>query len=271
MLPGINQWAFPANVSAIECISTAKRFGFESFEVCVGDEGPTSLDISEKDAAAIRGHAEKEGIALCSLASGMGWKYKMTSADPAERNKAKEVNARALQIAHWLGCDALLVVPGMCDLGAPYDVALENAIACVQDLAPTAERLKVSLAIENVWNKFLLSPVEIRDFIDQFDSEYVGAYFDTGNIVLYGYPEQWIEILGQRIRAVHLTDYRASVGTLDGFVMLMEGDVNWPAVMKALRGIDYNRALTAEYFGYKHGLEPMLDHIRAAQRSMLAL
>jgi hexulose-6-phosphate isomerase len=122
-----------------------------------------------------------------------------------------------------------------------------------------------------VWNKFLLSPVEMRDFIDQCDSEYVGAYFDTGNIVQYGFPEQWIQILGQRIRAVHLKDFRASTGTLDGFVMLMEGDVNWPEVMGALREIDYRRALTAEYGPYQHSLETMLRHVLASEQMILAL
>jgi hexulose-6-phosphate isomerase len=271
MLPGINQWGFPGDLPVTEAMTLAHRIGFSAFEVCVGNQGPTSLGLSEKEATAIRKHAEYLGIALCSVANGMGWEYQLTSPDASNREKAKETVAQTLQVAAWLGADAILVVPGVCDDATVYDVALENALASVRELAGTAEKLKVSIAIENVWNKFLLSPVEMRDFIDQCESEYVGAYFDTGNIMLYGHPEQWIRILGNRIRAIHLKDFRRAVGNLDGFVMLMEGDVNWPAVMAALREIDYSRALTAEYWPYKHSLEAMLRHVLASEQAILAL
>ncbi|MCL4692673.1 MAG: sugar phosphate isomerase/epimerase [Candidatus Hydrogenedentes bacterium] len=271
MLPGINQWGFPNDLPTTEAITLAKQIGFSAFEVCVGDEGPTSLGLSEKEATAIRRHAESLGIALCSVANGMGWKYHLTSPDAANREKAKETIAQTLQVASWLGADAVLVVPGVCDDATRYDIGIENALKSVRELADTAENLKVSIAIENVWNKFLLSPVEMRDFIDQCESEYVGAYFDTGNIMLYGLPEQWIQILGNRIRAVHLKDFRCAVGNLDGFVMLMEGDVNWPEVMTTLRSIDYDRALTAEYWPYKHSLEATLRQVLAGQQAILAL
>jgi len=271
MLPGINQWGFPGDLPVTEAITLAHHIGFSAFEVCVGDQGPTPLDLTEKDVTAIRNHADSLGIALCSVANGMGWEYHLTSQDASNREKAKETVARTLQVAAWLGADAVLVVPGVCDEKTPYDVALENALASVRELADTAEKLKVSIAVENVWNKFLLSPVEMRDFIDRCESEFVGAYFDTGNIMLYGAPEQWIRILGNRIRAIHLKDFRRAVGNLDGFVMLMEGDVNWPEVMAALREIDYDRALTAEYWPYKHSLEAMLRHVLVSEQAILAL
>ncbi len=271
MKPGINQWAFPGDMSAIECITIAKRIGFMAFEVCIGDKGPTRMDASEADIRAIRKHADSLGVALHSVASGMGWQYPLSSLDLTARQKAKEVIARGLEIASWLGADSLLVVPGVVDNRTPYDAALENALSGIRELVPIAERFKVSIAVENVWNKFLLSPVEMRDFVDQCESEYVGAYVDVGNMIPYGYPEQWIKILGKRVRAIHMKDFRSSVGTLGGFVMLMEGDVNWPAVMAALREIGYDKSLTAEYGPYTYSREAMLSHVLTSLQTIMRL
>ena len=97
-----------------------------------------------------------------------------------------------------------------------------------------------------MWNGFLLSPLEMRDFLDKVGSEYVGSYFDVGNVLPFGYPEQWVRILGKRIRKVHFKDFRRSVGTLDGFVELLTGDVDYPAVTEAFREIGYDGWVTAE-------------------------
>ena len=271
MLPGINQWAFPGEMPATEAISIAKKAGFGAFEVCVGTQGPVPLGVTERDVMAVRKHAEREGIELTSIGCGLGWDLPLTSPDPKVRAKGVEAMARTLEIASWLGVDSVLTVPGSVTPEVAYDAAIENALGAIEDLVPNAERLKVSVAIENVWNKFLLSPLEMRDFIDQFQSEYVGAYFDVGNIVLYGYPEQWIRILGHRICMVHAKDFRASAGNFDGFVMLMEGDVNWPAVMAAFRDVGYDRALVAEYGPYAHSLDVMLQHVSTALGAIIAL
>ena len=113
-------------------------------------------------------------------------------------------------------------------------------------LLPTAERLDVRLAVENVWNRFLMSPLEMRYFIDSFESPHVGSYFDVGNVLAFGHPEDWIHTLGKRILAVHLKDFRVNVGNLDGFVDLLSGDVNYPSVMRCFREIGYDGAYTAE-------------------------
>ena len=144
-------------------------------------------------------------------------------------------------------------------------------MSSVRQLAPVAEKHRVAVGIENVWNQFLLSPVEFRDFIDECESEYVGAYFDVGNVLAYGFPEQWIRILNRRVKAVHMKDYRREVGSLAGFVMLMEGDVAWPPVMEALRAIGYDRAVTAEYPAYTHGLDVTLKHLKAALDAIVRL
>ena len=271
MKAAINQWAFPADMSAAQAISLAKEIGFEAFEVCVGLKGPVPLDASEADVTAIRRHAADVGIALTSIGSGLGWDFPMSSSNPEVRAQGKEAITKTLQIAQWLGVDSVLTVPGGVTPDMPYDVALENALEAIQDLVPAAEKLRVCIAIENVWNKLLLSPIETRDFIDQFESNYVGAYFDIGNILLYGYPEQWIRILGKRIRMVHAKDFRVNVGNMDGFVMLMEGNVNWPEVMAAFRETGYDKALVAEYGPYSHSLEAMLKHVLTSLQTIIAL
>lgn len=271
MLTGINQWAFPSDMSAVDAMALAARLGFQSFEICVGESGPTPLDVSEADVTALRREADKLGLALTSVGSGLGWQYPLTSPDPDVRKKGIETTGKALRIAQWLGAHTVLVVPGIVSADISYDVAIENALAATQQLARTAEQLRVSVGIENVWNKFLLTPVEMRDFIDQCESEYVGAYIDTGNVILYGYPEQYLRILGPRVRAVHAKDFRASAGNFDGFVMLMEGDVNWPAVTAALTEIGFDGALTAEYGPYPHSLEVMLRHVQTSLEAIIAL
>jgi hexulose-6-phosphate isomerase len=156
--------------------------------------------------------------------------------------------------------NAYLYVPGAVDVFfdpnaevVPYDVCYARAQAAISALLPTAESLNVAVCIENVWNKFLLSPLEMRAFIDSFDSPQVGAYFDVGNVLLTGYPDQWIRILGQRIRRIHIKDYQIAAGGDTGFCDLLDGDVNFEAVKLALAEIGYNGYVTAEILPYAPG------------------
>ncbi|HDP35119.1 MAG TPA: sugar phosphate isomerase/epimerase, partial [Candidatus Hydrogenedentes bacterium] len=185
MLTGINQWAFPDDMLTASAMAIAARLGFQSFEICVGESGPTSLAATESDITALRREADKLGLSLRTVGTGLGWQYPMTSPDVELRAKGADATVKALQIAKWLGAHTLLVVPGIVSPEISYEAALENALTATQELTPAAEKAGVTLGIENVWNKFLLSPVEMRDFIDQCESEYVGAYIDTGNIILY--------------------------------------------------------------------------------------
>lgn len=264
MKKGINQWAFPASMPTRKAMSQAHELGFESIELCVGESGPVPLDVSEQEVTALRRHAARNGLEIGGIATTLGWQYPLTSPDPAIQARGREIVERLLHIAHWAGAGTVLVVPGVVDATTAYDEAIERAINVLTDLLPVAEQLQVTLAVENVWNKFLLSPIEMRDFVDQFESPYLGAYVDVGNLIVNAYPEQWIRILGRRVRRVHMKDFRASTGTLDGFVMLMEGDVDWPAVMAALRAAGYSGPLTAEYGPYKHSADAALRHVSAA-------
>jgi hexulose-6-phosphate isomerase len=257
MKKSISYWAFAGGLQGTKCVKEAmqeaKDYGFEAIELCVGETGALSLNSTKAECAAMRANAEEIGVEISSVASGIFWGYNFGNSDEKMRAKCAEATKKMLQIANWLGTDALLTIPASVDVFfnpasevVPYDVAYERAVAGIKKVLPTAEKCKVVLAIENVWNKFFMSPLEMCEFIDSFKSPYVGAYFDVGNVLRTGYPEQWIRILGKRIKRVHLKDYRMAAADVNGFVDLLEGDVNWPEVMKALKEVGYNGYLTAE-------------------------
>lgn len=274
MKKGINYWAFPSNkdgspIGQINAMKRAKELGYDCLELTVEAEGELTGRTSREEAMAMRKAAEQIGIELATVASGLAWGESPTDPDPAIRAKAVESYKRTLEICSWLGARTLLYLPGMVSAcfvpgyaPQPYEVVAQRARDAVLALLPTAEKLKVVLAVENVWNRFLLSPVEMRDFIDQFDSEWVGSYLDVGNVMLYGHPEDWIRTLGKRIAAVHLKDFRVNVGNLDGFVDLLSGDVDFRAVMATLREVGYKSTYTAEIVPGKDG---------AAEKSIAAL
>jgi len=278
MKKSINYWACPGggdgSKSISEFLHEAKAAGFEAVELCCGESGELSLDTTEGTARRIADQAREADVEIASLASGLLWKYPLTSGDPSVRERAIRIVRKGLQIAAWVGTDALLVVPGV--VTAPfaseavqYDLAYERSLAAIKELAPLAEKLRVHIAVENVWNGFLLSPMEMAEFVDRTGSGYVGVYFDVGNVLKTGLPEHWIRILGNRIRRVHLKDFKLSVGNLAGFVDLLAGDVNWPEVINALREIGYDGPLTAEVFPYKYQPEVLLKNTSAAMDAIM--
>jgi len=280
MKKSISYWAFPGGLEGkkdiAECFAEAAQAGFEAVELCCGEKGALNLGISERHCRRIRSLAEKAGVEIASLASGLYWEYNLGCNRVADRNRAEQATKKMLQIANWLGTDALLFIPGAVDVFfnpaaeiVPYDVLFARIKTGIRRLLRTAEQCRVALCIENVWNKFLLSPLELRDFIDGFESEYLASYFDVGNVLAIGYPEQWIRILGKRIRRVHLKDFKTAVGTAEGFCDLLEGDVNWPEVVKALHAVGYNGYCTAEMIPtYAH--HPLV-RIRNTSRAMDAI
>ncbi|HOC32317.1 MAG TPA: sugar phosphate isomerase/epimerase family protein [Armatimonadota bacterium] len=260
MLKGISRWSLPPDIPLDECFRRAKQAGFDGLELSFDGEGDLGFSTTQAEAESIRRTADSAGMRIAGLATGFLWDHSLTASDPEVRGKGIAAVDKMLDIAAWLGVDAILVVPGSVDVFflpdaevVPYDTAYERSRDAIAGLVSKAEANKVTIGLENVWNKFLLSPLELRGFIDSFGSERVGSYFDVGNTLLMGYPEHWIPILGKRIARVHVKDFRKAVGTADGFVDLGEGDVNWSAVMGALRGIGYDGFVTAEMIpAYKH-------------------
>ena len=275
MKKGISIWSFSGQPLET-CFQMAKSYGFDGVEVALAETGEINLTSTQSDLAAVRAAADRQGISLYSVASGLYWTYSLSSDLSEEREKARSIVVRQLKAAAWLGCDTILVIPGSVKCGfsenapvVPYDVVYERALDALRELAPIAEDLGVAIGLENVWNQFLLSPLEMRGLIDQIASPAVGAYFDAGNVVAYGYPEQWVKILGNRIRKVHIKDYRASAAGLSGFVDLLAGDVNFPAVMAALREIGYDGWITAEMGAYRLYPETILPNTSAAMDKIL--
>ena len=265
MKKGINIWSFP-EAPLSDTFRLARKAGFEGVEVALAKEGEIALDTKEADLLAIRRMAEDEGLSLYSVSTGLFWDYWLTADSEKERETAKDIVRRELETAKVLGADTVLVLPGCvnADFADPnkivdYGTAYERSLAALCELAADAERLGVAIGLENVWNKFLLSPVEMRDFIDKIGSAYVGSYFDVGNVLYAGYPEHWIRLLGARIKKVHFKDYRMAAGGLHGFVDLLAGDVNYPAVVDALRGVGYDGWVSAEMIpNYKHHTEAII-------------
>ncbi|HXP61203.1 MAG TPA: sugar phosphate isomerase/epimerase family protein [Dongiaceae bacterium] len=282
MRKSINIWSFYGAWSLEEKLRLAKDAGFTGFEVDLSESGPVALASTPAELSSVRKLADRAGIELSGLATGLYWAANPASGDPATRAKARAILGRQIAAAGGLGVDAVLVVPGSvgvdfiagCEV-VPYAVAWERATAFIREALPAAEKARVRLCVENVWNKFLLSPIEMRQFVAQFGSEWVGAYFDAGNSLAVGYPEHWIPILGSTIRRVHVKDYRRAVGTTDGFVELLSGDVNWPDVMGALRSIGYDGWLTAEMIPpvpfYKHSPEVLIHNTSRAMDALLGM
>lgn len=258
MVKGINYWAFaplPGQppLSPRDAMRAARDLGFESFEPTVEAEGMICLSTKRAEAEEFRAEAERIGMRLPTVASGLAWTFSPTDPRPEVREKAASNALKTIEIASWLGAETLLYLPGMVSAPfipdfepQPYDVVDQRAREALRRILPTAEKLGVRIGVENVWNRYLLSPLEMRDFIDSFQSPFVGSYFDVGNVMLYGHPEHWIAILGSRIAAVHLKDFRVGVGTLGGFVDLLSGDVDYRKVMKAFRDSGFHGAFTAE-------------------------
>ena len=179
----------------------------------------------------------------------------MISDDAGEREQAKSHLVRMLEIASTLELGLVLIVPGFIgpfEAGHPvvkdYEVSYQRALDIFREITPLAQRLGVVVGVENVWNKFLESAHEMRSFLDLVDSPYVGCYFDVGNCLRTGYPEQWIRILGSRIKGVHFKDFRVNIGNLGGFVDMFEGDVDFEAVMASLKETGYQGYCVVEVF-----------------------
>jgi len=207
--------------------------------------------------------AKSAGLAISSVCNSKHWDFPLSHPDAAVREKGMEAMKTAIEDAHAYGTDAVLLVPGTVNKKVAYDECWTRSTECIKKLLPTAERLKVTICIENVWNNFLLSPLEAARYVDQFKSNRVGFYFDCGNILHYGYPEQWVRILGPRIRRIHIKEFSAQIadkqGRWAGFdVQLTEGDVPWADIMHEVRKTYRGGWLTTEQ-GNPSSFEELTD------------
>ena len=243
--------------SVSEKFQAAKLAGFDGVEV-----------MSHLDRTEVLKARDATGMVIPSVCNAMHWKFLLSDPDPKVREEGVSALKVSLEDAKAYGADTVLLVPGRVTDSVGYDECWKRTTEEIKKAIPLAEKLKVKIAIENVWNNFLLSPVEAIQYLDQFNSEFAGFYFDCGNILVYGWPEQWIRILGPRIARVHIKEFSRKIadekGKRAGFgVNLLEGDVNWPAVMKALDTIGYHGWTTIEQPGGNspEGLKDLCDRL----------
>ena len=258
MLKAISYWSFQ-QIDGKPCppetaIRLAKEKGYDAIELCCDLEGPLTPATPHKECQRWREAADKLGVKLDSVASGMSWGCSPTHLDKEVRKRFIGLQKAAIQRTAWLGAKTLLHVPGAVIIPwdpeykpVPYDKAVQWAREAIDEVGAYAASLNIELAVENVWNGMFYSPLELASFVDSFKNPFLGVYFDIGNIVNHQqWVPHWIEILGKRIKRVHVKDFKLSVGTLDGFCELLDGDVPWKETMAALRAIGYDRTMTAE-------------------------
>jgi L-ribulose-5-phosphate 3-epimerase len=253
MKKGINYWSYAKGTPLASAIATAADAGFHGIELCMDETGELSITCTDREVSEVRAWLSDAGIVASSVCSWLGWVYPLTSEDPARRQKGRDILQKMIDTAAALHSDAILCVPGYvgCDFlpdaeVVPYDTAVDRAREGIASLLPHARAAGVCIAVENVWNKMLLSPLEMRTFIDELGSPFVGAYLDVANCIAYGYPEHWIDILGGRIKRVHFKDYRRDPGGFRGFVELLSGDVDFRKSMAALSRAGYDGFCNAE-------------------------
>ncbi len=271
MKKSINLWAFPypERMSLRECLQLAKDAGFEGIELNYDLDHDLSPKSGAKEYAAIRKMADDIGIQISGLCSFLFWPYPLTSNDPAKRERGLELAGKIAEAAHELGVENVLVVPGAVHIPwrtdhepVPNDVCERRAREAVGQMAKQAEKLKVSLNLENIFfNGFLMTPMEMNAFVDSLGSERVRVHFDSGNIAMFQHAEHWVPILGSRTKNVHLKEFtkKGTDFSLETFRPLLDGTTNWPALTEALDQVGYRGFLTFEYFHpYPHYPEALI-------------
>lgn len=231
-----------------------------------GVEMPPMAD--RKVCEEMRTAAEKAGIRLHSVIYG-GWGAPLSSPDPAVVEKGIREVTEALDSAKYFGADNILLVPAVVNAQTRYMDAYTRSQKQIRRLIPLAEERKVMICVEEVWNNFLLSPMEFAQYVDSFRSPYVQAYFDVGNVMAFGWPQDWIRTLGKRIRKVHIKDYKGGPGLGLGhkWAHLREGSIDWVEVRRAFADIGYEGYLTTELAAgdeaYLRDLSARLDKVIA--------
>jgi len=258
LIKGISYLSFENGLSNNESIESAlsqtKKNGFDALELSVSSEGVVNTNTSKAECEIIRKIIDDSGIFVDSIATGMSWGVSPTSNDRSIREKSIKLHQDALKVASFLDCKALLFVPGV--VKSPispdivrYDKALDRLREAINQMLPIAEDLNVDLCMENVWNGFFYSPIELRDFVDSFDSDRLGVYLDIGNLIGYQqYPPHWVELLNSRIKRVQIKDFQENFDWTGSFSFcdIGAGDVPWKETIAALNAIQYKSTIIAE-------------------------
>lgn len=254
----------PKDLSYAERFALAREVGFEGIEM------QTVAESAE--AAAILEASKKTGLRIHSVMNMDHWRFPLSSADQAAVGRSVAGMETSLRNAALWGADAVLLVPAVVDAGTSYADAWTRSQRVIRErLLPLARELKVVIAVEEVWNKFLLSPLEFARYVDEFESPWLKAYFDVGNVVFYGYPQDWIRALGTRTVKIHLKDFQLDrPNGRFAWKNLGEGDIDWPEVARALSDAGFRGWVTTEVSGgdgaYLRDLAGRVDRVLAGQK-----
>ena len=254
----------PRALPYAERFAIARSSGFEAIEM--------QTIASADEAAEIRDAAAKAGLRIHSVMNSDHWKMPLSSADPAVVSGSVKGMETSMRNAKLWGADTVLLVPAVVDAQTSYQDAWTRSQRVIRErLLPLAKELNVVIGIEEVWNKFLLSPLEFARYVDEFESPLVRAYFDVGNVVFYGYPQDWIRTLGPRIVKVHVKDFSLDrSGGKFTWKNVGEGDIDWVDVRRALSEVKYNGYITTEVSGgdaaYLTDLSARLDRFLAGEK-----
>ena len=258
MIKGISYLSFENGLSNTESIDSAltqtKSNGFDALELSVSSEGVINTNTSKAECEIIRKKINDSGVFVDSIATGMSWGVSPTSDDESIRKQSISLHQDAIKVASHLECKALLFVPGV--VKSPispeivrYDRALDRLREAINQCLPIAEDLNVDLCMENVWNGFFYSPIELRDFVDSFNSDRLGIYLDIGNLIGYQqHPPHWVELLNSRIKRVQIKDFQENFDWTGSFSFcdIGAGDVPWSETIEALNSIQYKSTIIAE-------------------------
>jgi hexulose-6-phosphate isomerase len=250
-----------------ERFAMAKEAGFEAIEI-----GTISV---EAEAAEIKEASDKTGLRIHSVMNSDHWRYPLSSADPEVVKKCIAGMVTSINNAVLWGAETVLLVPAVVDAKTSYRDAWTRSQKLIREqLLPVARDKKIIIAVEEVWNKFLLSPLEFARYVDDFESPWLKAYFDVGNVVLYAFPQDWIRTLGSRIVRVHLKDFvfNRRDGTY-AFTNIGEGEIDWPEVRRALAEIGYSGYVTTEINGgdlaYLKDVSARVDRFIAGEKPVI--
>ena len=295
MKKAVNQWCFPPEWSWERVFALCEETGIRGIELCIdhppffeamrtapaegliaeiaksvgssfGASKAIRFDSPEREITQVVSLAREHGVSVVSALTIAQFHYSLIEGDPALRSTGIDLVSRLLDIAALAGAKSVLVVPGVVTSRIDYRDAYRRLEDAIGMLKGHAEARGVGLGLENVWGRFLYSPLEMRAFVDSFASPYVGVHFDVGNVMQYGLPDQWIRILGkERLFNIHLKDYIEEIGNIRAFTHLFQGSVPWDRVMTALRDVGYDGWLIAEVPPYRFAPE---EGIRDIARKM---
>jgi L-ribulose-5-phosphate 3-epimerase len=271
-IKGICRGVFPKGMPLLECYRQAKNAGFDAIECPMLNElAPT---VAPDEVKRLRDEAKKAGVGIAALWVSELGNNPLNSPDAEVRARGIEAIRKAVEFAGYLDCGFLLMVPGAVGYGTkficPYETTWQRFTVELKKAIPFAEQAKVVLTVENVGNRFLVSPLEMRSFVDQFQSPWLQSFFDIGNVMQFGYPQDWILTLGPRIKRVHAKDPKVTPNPGGGRPGLLEGDVDWKAVMAALTQVGYKGSISPE-IGYNPDDPDQLKKISTAMDKILAM